>query len=470
MAAVSSSFLRVTARYSFFLTLAVAPWFYGGTTSISIVVIDWLLAAVLILWIADLIINRRAPKFPPALIWIVVALLIIGAWMTFNARSVYDAEFATFMRLDRLVPRAPGSVDYAISAAWMIRAALLLLSILFVVDLAREGKYLLQLWGAIALAGGSIALFGLLEKASGAKALFWQTPIMGLSSSTFFASYYYHANAGAFLNLVLPFTAGLALRAFGTETKPLLRATWLTMFLVNVAAIAANTSKMAQLIGILIFIALMWQLGPKIARRFSRSERNVALGGAAAILLVIGAIAATTHLDQPVQRWKKIGEQISVDARWSASGVALRTLPDAGLMGFGPGTFRVIFPSYNKSESKPVTGQWRFLHQDYLETVMEWGWVGSFCWAALFFGGVIAAVFALRKQNKYRKGPKAEARGLKGEWSWRRRLILPMAMIALSGVAIHALVDFPLQIMSIQLYVATCLGLCWSSLRWNNAS
>src|SRR4051794_16690998 len=218
MATVSSSFLRIAARYLFFLTLAVAPWFYGGTTAISIVVVDWMLAAVLILWTADLIVSRRVPKFPPALLFAIGALLIIGAWMTFNARSVYDAEFATFIGVNALLPRAPGSVDYAISAAWMIRAALLLLSILFVVDLARGGKYLLQLWGAIALAGGSIALLGLLEKASGAKALFWQTPIMGYSSSTFFASYYYHANAGAFLNLVLPFTAGLALRAFGTET------------------------------------------------------------------------------------------------------------------------------------------------------------------------------------------------------------------------------------------------------------
>ena len=51
-------------------------------------------------------------------------------------------------------------------------------------------------------------------------------------------------------------------------------------------------------------------------------------------------------------------------------------------------------------------------------------------------------------------------------WSPRRRLLLPLIVIALGGVAIHAIADFPFQIYSIQLYVATYLGLCWGSATW----
>src|SRR5438874_2808759 len=438
----------------FFVTLVVAPWAYGGTTSQSILVINLLLGASLLLCLIDLAIRRRKPKFPMLLLLLIAALLVIGGWMVINARSIYDPEFGTFSSLNNFAPHAPGSFDYTISLAWMIRATLLFGAILLVVDLSQDGKGLLHLWGVIAIGGGSISLLGLLQKASGAEAIFWHRPIYGFGTGTsFFATYYYHGNAGAFLNLVLPLTAGLAVRAFGTPSGPIIRSLGLTIFLLNLAAIAANTSRGAQLIAGLILLALLWQLGPRIFRGLSRSKKNIALGGAAAIFLVIFAVGRAAHLDEPIRRWETLGEQVSTDSRWSSSRVAMSALRDTGFLGSGPGTFRVIFPAYNQAANNPAPGTWRFLHEDYLQTAMEWGWVGGALWGVLFVGGIIFALLNLRK-------PEART------WSWRRRLILPLAVIALAGVALHAAVDFPLQIASIQLYVATYLGLCWGSAIW----
>ena len=95
-----------------------------------------------------------------------------------------------------------------------------------------------------------------------------------------------------------------------------------------------------------------------------------------------------------------------------------------------------------------MEGIWRFLHEDYLQTLMEWGWIGSAFWALLFFGSIGVAARTLRR------------RGDDSPLSGRQRLFLTGAVLALGGVALHALVDFPLQIASLQLYVAMYVGIC----------
>jgi hypothetical protein len=389
------------------------------------------------------------------LLFLTCALICIGGWMVFNAKSIYDSDFNAFVPLRNFAPPLAGSVDYAISAAWMMRGALLLGTILFVADLSQSNRWLLRLWYVIGLVAGSIAFLGLLQKATGARMIFWQTaPPWGVS--TFFATYYYHGNAGAFLNLVWPLTAGLAIRAFATRSHPGMRAMWVSVFILTVAGVLANTSRMAQLVALLLLVAICLQFGAALLRKLSGTEKSVALGGAIAILLTLIALAQATHLEQPLSRWQSMSEQIPNDARWLASRVAIDALPDARFFGFGPGTFRVVFPAYNSVSVKHVPGTWRFLHEDYLQTLLEWGWVGSSLWALLLFGGIAVGI---RSYNKYaRLG-----------WTPRRRLLQPLVVIALIGVALHALIDFPLQIASIQLYVATDLGLCWGSSLWRPA-
>jgi len=448
---------RSASAYIFFAALVYAPWAYGGTTVESIEVINILLAVALFFWVVDLALGRRAPACPPLLFFLIVGIVALGGWMVCNAAAIYDSSFETFTRLERPAPRLAGSLDYAISAAWMIRATLLLGVTLFVVDLAQDRVWLLRLWWTIGLVAGSVALLGLLQKATGAGMIFWRPGAPG-GQTTFFAAYYYHGNAGAYLNLVLPLTTGLAVRSFITPANAGIRALWSSIFVLTLVAIFANTSRMAQAIGIVLLIAIGFRFKRRLMDRFSRVEKNIALGGAAAIVLALWAVAQATHLEQPIQRWQHLGENFTADARWLSARIVLRqALPEVGLCGFGPGTFRAVFPSFNLSSNAPAEGTWRFLHNDYLQTIMEWGWAGAGLWAVVFFGGIIVG---------WRRFRSADARA----WSPRRRLLLPLAVIALAGVAVHALVDFPLQIASIQLYAATYLGICWASALWKSAA
>ena len=453
-----SSLFRKASRWIFFGALAYAPWAYGATTSVSINITNWVLLVALILWGAELLTGRRRPRLPRFLIILTCALICVGGWMALNAKSIYDSEFSLFVPLRNFVPFLTGSVDYANSAAWMLRGALLLGTILFVCDLSQSSRWLLRLWYVISLIGGSIAFLGLLQKATGAQMIFWQPPPPPeYGVTTFFATYFYHGNAGAFLNLVWPLSAGLVIRAFTSQSQPGMRALWTIVFIVTIAGVLANTSRMAQVVALVLLIIIGLRFGPGLLRRIPGAQKGVAIAGALALILALIALAQATHLEQPLNRWQSVSEQIPADARWQASRVALGALPDAGFFGFGPGTFRVVFPGYNIGSGHAVPGSWRFLHEDYLQTVLEWGWLGSSLWALLFFGGIAVGILSY---NRY---------GAR-DWMPRRRVMQPLATLALAGVAMHALVDFPFQIESIQLYVATYLGVCWGSSLWYDKS
>ena len=443
--------LRSLARWCFLGTLVVAPWLYGGTTAESIEVINGMLGVALALWIGSLLVDRRWPLVPRGLVLMALGILIMGWWMVWNAGAIYDSTFGVFVPLAPVLPRAAGSADQVLSLAWMLRATLLLGAVGFTAELAQRPVWLVRLWYAIVIAGGSIAVLGLAQKAAGAKMIFWRPPVWP-PMETFFATYFYHSNAGAFLNLVFPPIAGLVLWTWVRHGSPWARAACLTTLLLVALAILSNTSRMAQAVGGALAIAMVGLVARPALRLLARAEkRTVVLGivvGAVAVL----AIAQAVRLDQPFRRWQQFSEQWPVSARWAANRAALGGVNDAGVFGFGPGTFRAIFPHYQQSSTERLEGSWRFLHDDYLQTILEWGWIGSALIAALFFGGMAMGI-----RNYF----KAQ------DWSYRQRILLASALLALAGVALHALVDFPLQILSIQLFAATYLGICWGSVGWN---
>jgi O-antigen ligase len=271
---------------------------------------------------------------------------------------------------------------------------------------------------------------------------------------TFFATYFYHANAGAYLNLVLPLILGQTVWVLMRPSSPAVKAVSLTLALLVIGAVAANTSRMAQLVGVVLVLLLLLGFIRAALRKRGVIEHKTLLLGSLLVVFTLFAIARASHLDQPLKRWSELSSRLPEDARWVAWRAAQRALGDAGWLGFGPGTFRVIFPYYTSGLGPNIEGIWRFLHEDYLQTILEWGWLGSMLWALFFFSGIAVAVRNLLKPGKAI------------EWRPRYQVLLPVTILALLGIALHALVDFPLQIASLQLYVAVYLGICWGSTRW----
>jgi O-antigen ligase len=458
---------RNASRWLFLGALVYAPWAYGCTTVRTIRGLNWILTAVLGLWglaeasrqILSVIRRRRGRRrrrpdsqqltttnstaAPWALIVPAALLLLLGWWMTLNARWIYDSDFLLFVTRPGLIGVGPASVDYMNSMAWMIRATLLLSVMFLATILSRDPVWLIRLWWTIALTGGSIALLGLAQKATGAAMIFWESVESPLP--TFFATYYAHGNAGAYLNLVFPFSAALALRGFLRNASHVGRAVALVTCLLVMVAIVSNTSRGGQAIGLMLMFGLIVCFRDLIFSRARGVEKKTLLVAVAVVGFAVLAIAGVSRLDRSLGRWQRFEQSVSNDGRWLASQAAFRAIADAGSLGFGPGAFRVVFPYYTNGLGSGVGGVWRFLHQDYLQTLIEWGWIGSAAWASLFFGSIWTGIRTLRDR----------------ELSGRQRLFLTASVLAVAGVSLHALVDFPLQIASLQLYVATYVGVCW---------
>ena len=443
--------LRSLARWLFLGTLVAAPWLYGGTTAVTIEVIEILLGVTLAFWVASFFVDRRRPNVPRTLAIVAGLILVQGWWMVANSHALYDSTFRTFVGLPSYLAGAPGSVDSARSFAWMLRATLLLGAVGLVADMVQRPSWLVRLWFAIAVAGGSIALLGLLQKATGAKMIFWAPPVWP-PMLDFFATYFYHANAGAFLNLVFAPIAGLLFWTIRRGASTALRTLWLTLLFFVGLAILSNTSRMAQAVAGAICVVLVIAVMRPARRMIAETERRTVILASVLVAITVVAIAQAVRLDRPLQRWSELSEQLPASVRWTAYWVALEGTGDAGFFGFGPATFQSVFPHYQQTFGNQPPGTWRFLHDDYLQTILEWGWVGSALIAALFLGGIGVGL---------RNYLRAEG------WSTRQRILLSCVLLALVGTAFHAIVDFPLQILSLQLFVATYLGVCWGSGKWD---
>jgi hypothetical protein len=162
------------------------------------------------------------------------------------------------------------------------------------------------------------------------------------------------------------------------------------------------------------------------------------------VLASTAAISVSAGATQAWQKWGMLEEQLNENnPRFVAVFVCVSMAKDSGFWGFGPGTFEIAFPHYTNGAGTLIAGVWRFAHEDYLQTIIEWGWFGGGLWGLLFFGAIFKSLFASSR----------------GHRDSRSMFVCGMA---LSGAAIHAVVDFPLQIPSLQLYIATLAGIAWS--------
>jgi O-antigen ligase len=423
-----------------FLLLAAivyAPWAFGCVTPATVAGLELITQTSAALWIAGLVLQRRPPRICAVALTCVGLLLLLGCWMVANAHGRYERDHLVHIR--SWCPALPGAVDGPICAAMMLQIAGMLAALLVACDLARQNAWRWRFIIAMAAAGSSIACWGLLQKMGLLPALAHRE-----YAESAFATYDYHGNAGAYLNLTIPAVFAVALKRHRKLATAAL--------LICVAAALANVSRAAAAICLVMVFALVgWQRQFAIAPA-EKGRRWLA----PALLLAFVAITLTAG-GAAWKRWNQLSFLETTDnPRLIMVKIAAPMAVDAGFFGDGPGSFKLFYfnsphliPAlYSRWKVAPYhpgeeTSIYSYVHNDYLQYTIEWGWIGAALWATL-----IATAVA--------RGSQAYPRG-------EDRVIIAVSLIALAGVLTHALVDWPLQVASLQLYTAIYLALLLAS-------
>ncbi len=432
-------FLEAT-RWGLMGALVAAPWAYGCTRPEPKM---WLAGALLLLagmFVASLIAVRRRPRIHPLAAGATVLLLAQGWIMTLNPKCFFDPARGVYYDLIHRIAWLPGTMDRPNSLSQMVFFTGLLGVFWICADLRQNPRWLQRLWTTMAFTGGSILLLGLAQHVTGAKAIFWEWG--ETTGKTFFATYRYHANAGAFVNLVLPLIAGRAYLAFhqGERSKVF----WLLLAFIAAACVFLHASRAASVIGCLLLLGMIvWWLLHTL-RRGGCFLRKVAfvLGS----LAIVAALAWAFGYGQLEHAW--FGKKSILENRRYLvyETISERMIPESGVWGFGPGTFHITFPFFTSHLGKALKGYWATAHQDYLQTLVEWGWIGGVLWMIVLPGALLRGVGKMLLFS---------GRGREGF------LFQTAACFSLAGILLHAGVDFPLQIASLQLYVLCLAGVLW---------
>ena len=439
-------------RWGFLAALVYAPWAFGSTGPAGA---DFLARALLLLfgsWLVANLLDWRLPHVHPFPLLLIALLLAQGWTMAFNARAAFDTDFNRFFPLAHN-ESLPAAMDRKLAQARMLLVTGLLGAFCLASDLVQERKWQSRLAATIGLGGTTLILYGLILRMFDIRMILWRSDIPG--NTWPFATYLYHGNAGAYINLVWPVAAAFAVLSFQRRAHVVPKALWVSAAAISAAGIFVNASKASTAIGsVLLLIMICWAVYV-LSRTQRKSKPLVGVLYTAILGGALLAVAWSVGWDVSEERWSHLNAELAgSNARFTVDGICLAMLHDAGRWGFGPGTFAAVFPFYTFDVGNGVAGFWRYAHDDYLQTVIEWGSVGAALWGLLFFGGILAALIPPFTRVLSRT----------------ERALLVASTVALIGVAFHAAVDFPLQVASIQLYVVTFLGVAWGSRSWKAES
>jgi O-antigen ligase len=459
------------SRAGFMAALALAPLDFGSTRTVPFHLLVLLVAASGCAWAASL----PGPS-QPALPWemmlggALVAASVL-AWELWLPRpSLPDFTLKHFQQISWRWPRSLVPSDRSWTLAWCAAAALAVPALF---QLSSEPSTRRGFALVMVACGVAVAVLGLLQNATHARGIYWERgPRM---PGAFFGPFYHHTSAGAYLNSVWPLAAGLAADCFrrGSRRLGLFCAAAALAILV---AHAGHISRFPQVVAALMILASVlwvrpWRFAGSASPRWGRWMLAGAAVAACAIVLGgrigdIGSRWSILHASDlagkgravaavPPEQWDaRMRPDLFVPSehanfilgdRGEAYATAVQAAAERPWFGWGPGGWMAAAAATTRDPFiRTFFQMMQFTHEDFLQTVVEWGLIGAAGWAILVLGAVVRSARALRSRPEF-------------------DFVGAGAAVALAAVLTQSLIDFPMQIPAIQMNAVALAALAWSS-------
>ena len=323
-----------------------------------------------------------------------------------------------------------------------------------------------RLFAVVAINGALLAIVGILQKVTGATGILWGA-VKANTSGLFFSTIIYKNHAGAYLNLVLMLGVAMLYWHFTRAERRMDRSSPapLYAFLAVILGLGVLlTQSRAATILLLLFTVVAFTgfiIRSTLYRDEARSSWAI-LVLCAIFALFVGLGSYFLNAGQAFGRLGKLlrdgREDSSVFTRTLARKATLEMAGDRPLTGWGAGSFRHYFPVYQRAYPEirdvpwnpSVKLRWSYAHNDYVQLLAEYGFIGAAFFLTLLAGGV---------------------RHLVRHRVWLRPHIM-FVLLALVVTAAHAWVDFPSHNPAILVlwWAAAAIACRWAELEARSAT
>ena len=241
------------------------------------------------------------------------------------------------------------------------------------------------LFMTLAFNGLLLGLFGIAQRLIGNGKMYWffESP-----NASFFSTFIYKNHAGAYLDLTLAVSCGLAAWYYLRGLRRLEKSnpSGVLVFFSTCIAVSVLTSY-ARGATLVMLVFLLASIGGFVLHQFispSENRKPIVL----VVLILIFGFFLKTGLDalRSQEAWDRLKagvtrEDLSLEYRERATRASLEMLADNWKAGIGAGSYRFIFPVYQHRHPDLVAaaGQrmfWEHAHNDIVQTPIELGLAG----------------------------------------------------------------------------------------------